>query len=139
MEDAASCYIGRVVDRPWVWGETDCTSWLAGWVAERTGVDVGASLRSRGRSRRSAARIVSDAGGLASLCDGLMREAGCRQTRWPQDGDVGVIRIKIGRRLRSMAALRADEKWVIRVQDGILAVPVSALVAWRMPWAEREE
>lgn len=132
-DEEIAAYIAATAPLAWVWGETDCTSWLAGWIAARTGRDVGADLRRRGRSKRAVARLVNGAGGLVTLCAGLMREAGCELTRWPENGDVGVVRLPIGRRGRPVCALRAGGKWVIRTADGVLVVPVLAIAAWRVP------
>lgn len=65
-------YIARTAGEPFVWGRTDCALWAAQLAAERGGVDPAASLRGTYATAWECRQIVLRAGGLLTLCRGLM-------------------------------------------------------------------
>lgn len=121
-------------DAPWVWGRTDCTSWLAPHVEARLGGPVGAELRAAATDGRAARRLIIAHGGLIGLVDALLLPRGARRTSSPREGDVGVVAVTDGTgRIRRIAALRRDECWIVRTGDGMAFLDRAADVAWSLP------
>lgn len=60
-------YISRSKNTPFVWGENDCVLWVASFVREITGIDHASEIRDSYKSKRAAAKLLKDAGGLDAI------------------------------------------------------------------------
>lgn len=99
-------HVEGVEGKPVVWGESDCTSWAAGWVKTVTGKDVpflGYSTLDEAHT------LIDEAGGLDVLWTRALAQVGIYSTPYdPTLGDVGVVN-----------TTRFGPVGVIFAQDGI--------------------
>lgn len=123
MGAGLTAFLERTADRPWVWGETDCTMWVADWCIQRWGVDPAAAFR--GRYRNEAEMLALTANGLMELVAPCMTFA--RAVDEAQDGDVAVIQLPG----KEVAAIRVGPHWAMRrFPDGLAFVDAPALAVW---------
>lgn len=81
-------YIESAEGVPMVWGESDCSAWVANWVSHATGVSLPLPQWS---TRREAQRLIVDAGSLHALWSDALAGTRFYRTWQPVDGDVGII------------------------------------------------
>jgi hypothetical protein len=125
---AVHCRVGA--SSAFVFGCMDCTSWVADWVAARTGRDAMAAWRGRYRTRMGYRRLLRRVpGGLAgAAAQGL---AGVGAT--PIDpaaalpGDVGIVETTDGPAM----AIRGQLSWLAKTGDGLWKCQAATL-AWRL-------
>jgi hypothetical protein len=91
--DALTRFLNRAAATPFAWGEHDCLLWLADWIRERRGIDPALGIRGGYTTMLQAARIVREAGGMQSLVDITIREAGLSRTPAGARGDIAVVQI----------------------------------------------
>ncbi|WP_304615834.1 DUF6950 family protein [Paracoccus sp. (in: a-proteobacteria)] len=115
-------YIAAGVRLPWVWGETDCTMWVADWCKLRFGHDPAAAFRGAYDDEAGAARLI--AGGLAETIRPWMPPL--RETASPVSGDVGIVCVDG----RQVAAICCGPVWAFRTVRGICEAPLKPLIAW---------
>ncbi|MCG6111332.1 MAG: hypothetical protein MEQ74_03975 [Paracoccus sp.] len=122
MADAIDRYLTAGTALPWVWGESDCTIWVADWCVLHFGFDPAASFRGKYRDSDGAARLT--ASGLAATIAPHM--APLRVTDPPLRGDVGIIDI----RGCEVAAIWTGRRWAFRTPRGLGECPARALISW---------
>lgn len=128
-------YIRASASLPWNWGGEggqDCCTFMAGWVIERGHSDPMAFIRARYDSELSALRRIEEGGGLIPLWKRGMGDAGVTETTDIAGGDVGIIRIQTEDRLDEACAIFTGVRWVARWTSGIVALPATPLIAWRV-------
>lgn len=88
-------HIDAVEGKPVVWGESDCTSWAAGWVESVTGKAV--PFLGAYSSLEEAHTLIDEAGGLDVLWTRALAQVGIYSTPYePALGDVGVVKTTFG-------------------------------------------
>ena len=111
-------FIESYLDRPFAWGVSDCSLFVADWWAFVHGVDPARHLRGAYSTAYQARSIVARAGGLAALVGGIAKAAGATETTSEADGAFGVVISGFLPR----AAIRAPGAWAMRTEDGIAFV-----------------
>lgn len=121
-------FVDEARGRPFEWGEHDCVTAAADWVAQCTGVDPIADLRGRWTSAAEAARVIAELGGLEPAITARLG-APLKSPLFAQRGDLALLRID-GRQTLAVV-IGADV--VGPGEDGLVPLPVaSAEVAWRV-------
>ncbi|AXC50071.1 hypothetical protein DRW48_10535 [Paracoccus suum] len=122
MAEGLNAYLARTWDRPFVWGECDCTLWVADWCAERWGQDPAASFRGRYSTQDEAEALT--AGGLLETIRPFMGFL----VEWTEarPGDVGVVMIDG----RETAAIRTENGWAVKSLAGMGEANMPALAIW---------
>lgn len=129
-------YLLGAARRPWVWGEHDCCTFVAGWVMENGRPDPMSWLRRRYDSEFSAMRRIEEGGGLAEQWERGMRcfaglpAADHHATLYA--GNVGVIRRPTECGMDEAAAIWSGERWVTLGLRGIEAGPGEIARLWRL-------
>lgn len=130
--DAAA---GRRVD----WRTWDCARFLAGWVEEQTGLQLGASWWPKYSTAPQWRRLVRAGGGLVAVFDGEAQAAGLMRHALPYDakpGDAAVVLGSLGnpfRRREPAGALRTGIGWAtLRPGGGLFVGQFEPLAAWRI-------
>lgn len=113
---------------PFVFGERDCALWVCDWIVRRRGIDPGAALRGRYRTKLGCARLVNRNGGLLALSSAHFAAAGLRETPAPAPGDVGCIVTPVGPAM----AIRGRDNWVWKPETALIAMPAECLRAWSL-------
>ncbi|RKE84598.1 hypothetical protein [Rhizobium sp. AG855] len=81
-------YLDAAADQPMVWGESDCTMWVARWIELVRGERL---HMPQWKSRDEAHALIAAAGSLLSLWDDVLARAGIFETGQTEAGDIGVI------------------------------------------------
>lgn len=119
-------FLTRYAERPFVWGQDDCSLFLADWWMEVHGVDPAASLRGSYDSQETCHKVLFWRGGLVCVVSGLAKTVGAVRTRNPQDGDFAVIRV----RNKVVGAIRVGEFWAVRNEQIGFVSDARVLRAW---------
>lgn len=89
LEATLQSFVHESADTPVVWGESDCTSWVAKWIESVHGRPV---KRPPWTSQNEARRLIIKAGSLLALWQQVLDDFGLVETFIdPQPGDVGLI------------------------------------------------
>lgn len=114
--------------RGFAYGELDCGLFLADWILRRRGFDPAAELR--GRYARLE-EVPGIAGGLLRILTGLALAHGLAVTRYPEIGDVALIRL-CGR--PAVGAIRGPRGWLVLSEGGGISCArnVRIVRAWRV-------
>ena len=107
----------------------DCAMFVADYVLKATGTDPAADLRGTYASAFGAARQIARFGDFETMWRVHMAVAGFVTTRAPQEGDVGVVLDAAG---SAVAAIRFDDKWAAKAEDGIVVEDFRMVVAWSL-------
>lgn len=122
MGAGLTAFLERTAGRPWVWGVSDCTMWVADWCVQRWGVDPAAAYR--GRYRDEAEMLALTADGLLPLVAPCMTFA--RLVEAPQDGDVAVVKAEG----KQVSAIRVGPHWAITTPAGQHFARFKPLAIW---------
>lgn len=112
-----------------VWGEIDCSLFMADWCRKMRGVDPAASLRGRYRTALGAMRHVRRLGGFEAMARKLMAGCGFVTTDAPRPGDVGLVEHPV---VGPVFAIRCTLGWTVKSPEGIAVDDHPAIVAWRV-------
>lgn len=126
-------HIARESERPFVWGEADCATFVAGWVSAVSGIDVMASLGPV-RSASEAAKEIAAAGGYAAGFRSVLRRAGWRRLKSGESaraGDVGLVVAETPAGPDTVAAIRTAHGWAVKCRDGVAVLVGPARVVFR--------
>jgi hypothetical protein len=124
-------YIAAALSRPWVWGQVDCCTFVAGWVIHRGHGDPMAFIRGAYDSEMGALRQIAAGGGLVPLWTRGMIEAGVPEADDARVGDVGIIARPTQCSTDQAAAIFAGERWISLGVRGIQSGPADVLALWR--------
>lgn len=91
--DRLMTFLTRLNDQPVIWGETDCSSAPALWVAEEKQV-LHIPLP-KWSSRDEAHALIAKGGGLVNLWDEALSGILFERSGNPQIGDVGIIDTRV--------------------------------------------
>jgi hypothetical protein len=91
--DQLTQFLNRAAETPFVWGQFDCLTWLADFVAMRRGVDPAEDLRGTYCTLLGAARIVKQAAGMVALVDHQLQAVGVERAVIPARGDIAVVSV----------------------------------------------
>lgn len=112
-------YLTETCDLPFVWGERDCTLWVADWWVAYHGEDPAAHFRNRYSTREEAEAFVD--GDLIGLIDQYVpRKAQAER------GDIGVIEV-VG---LDVAAICTGEHWAVKTEGGFFAKRAAPKAVW---------
>ncbi|MFP5078661.1 DUF6950 family protein [Rhizobium sp. YIM 134829] len=108
------------------WGEKDCALVIADWWAANHGGDPAAHLRGAYSSDEDCQALLREVGGLARLVRRIAVAAGAARSAGDRPGDFAVIRYGN----RHLGAIRsASGRWVVKSQDGVIAIKNAKVVA----------
>lgn len=125
-------YLQRAVRTPWIYGQWDCTGFMAGWAMECGHPDPMASLRGRYSTQRGALRLIRRGGGLRALVAHGMASAGIPQVEGePEPGDIGVITVPTDDRTNRAGAIWTGERWASLGVRGLVCQPADHVAVWR--------
>lgn len=119
MAPSLERYLTETGDMPFVWGERDCTLWVADWWVIRHGDDPAAAFRNRYKTREEAEAFVD--GDLAALIGRYVPEKAEAER-----GDIGVISV-MG---RDVAAICTGGHWAVKTEGGLLAMRAEPKAIW---------
>lgn len=128
--DRLTMYLRNEAARPFEWGVCDCCLFGANWVEQEIGIDLAKAFRGRYASAMGAERFIREAGGLVELVEATIRPSSAIiRTEHPFSGDIGIV--PAGDHNRPCVAIRSGTgRWMLKSDDGIVAVPGPALAAW---------
>lgn len=106
--------------RPFAYGQSDCTMFLANWWRRVHDVDPAADYRGRYSDDASKDELLAQEHGLQRLVARLARAAGSRRVSAPALGDFGLI-AHDGKPYGAICAGRAGDAvcWAIRSPNGM--------------------
>lgn len=88
IPDLLQAFLAETVDKPMVWGVSDCTTWPAEWVERACGV----TLPHLAYADRDEARaLIEKAGSLVAVWDEALAQTHLMETGVHEAGDVGII------------------------------------------------
>lgn len=123
-----SDFLVAAAKRTFRFGEADCLLWMAPWVEARRGIDPAAELAGTYHSALGARRIVTRAGGMVALLDGLFAPLGIERTSSPVSGDVAVVLAPEG----EAGAIVLTPLTVCFAGHGLYMRPLPILAVWRI-------
>ena len=119
---------------PVVWGQSDCSTWPARWVADITERDVTYPAYA---SREQADEAIAAAGGLDALWRMVAAEVGLAAIALPAEepelGDIGLVRT---RAFGVVGGVFGRGVFFWRADPGVRALtirPSTLVAAWRVP------
>lgn len=131
MPDALVHFMSLQMQVGFAWGEADCMTMPADWVARVTGVDPMTDLRGRYSGRPGChvlAAYARDPAGFVAARMGDLAAAGDA----PERGDVGVVE-SAGSPMAHGAICLGARLWVGRAPAGVTLIEVRrVLAAWRV-------
>ncbi len=122
-------YLQEQAARPFARPDADCCFHAADWVLRRTGIDPAIDLRGTYSDLRGAVQIIRAWGGFEAMWRWNMAVCGFTVTAAPQEGDVGILRDRLG---RALAGIRVRRTWAMKSRQGVLFEEGSCLVAWSL-------
>lgn len=119
---------------PFLWGESDCMLDVANYLLLLTGYDCGGRYRGKYATALECQRVsgfLDDPITPFSLCVG---EFPLQHAIVPVRGDVAVVSIMDGRKLRSVGAICLGKNWAIKAEMGLAIGPVKTILkSWKAP------
>lgn len=112
-------YLTETGDLPFVWGERDCTLWVADWWVARYGEDPAQEFRDRYTTREEAEDFVD--GDLVGLIGRYVPQKDVAER-----GDIGVVEI-MG---REVAAICTGSHWAVKTEGGLLVTRAEPKAVW---------
>ncbi len=106
-------FLRRYQDRPFRWGQDDCSLFIADWWMENHGTDPAVHLRGTYDTKEGAHRVVDEAGGILRLVGGLADRVGAPRQSTPVTGNFGVIE-------PGVCAIYVQGFWVARSETGLV-------------------
>ena len=122
---------------PFIYGQSDCSTWVASWIEHMTDVDPAASFRGCYTNEIGCAKFVKTNGGLIAAMDHYMIRSGVMyHADVPFHGDVAIVVVPIGNNDQvEVAAVRTRNGWAYKPATGGLQVlnrELTVLGLWRM-------
>lgn len=111
---------------PFLWGERDCTLWVADWIARVRGIDPAKAQRGTYATAGACRRLLVREGGLVALATASLARCGFAVTDAPVVGDVGVVCAPAGPTM----AICTGGSWAIKTIDGIVVFPAHPIKSW---------
>ena len=111
---------------PLVWGEDDCSLFVANWLRASRGVDPALDLRGTYSCWLGAIRRIRRAGGLVWLFGPRLEAIGMHVTDAPQSGDVAVVSAPAG----DVGAIRTAHGWAAKTTGGVIVAAFEPVMAW---------
>ena len=128
-----AAFLARAGRTPFVWGEWDCSLWLADWLVERGYPDPAAHLRGRYHTALGCARILGRLGGVEGAVASCAAIAGLARAPSPRIGDVGVVKAMTPAGARPVGAICTGRRWaVLAWPNGLHSFAAVASSAWRV-------
>ena len=137
-----AAFLSRSAAEPFVYGESDCSMFLANWVREVTGRDPAGELRRAYSDEPGWRSLVAEAGGLAVLVGRLALVAGLSPVATPGEarvGDIAVVgipalgsggwRFEAGAICSSFGPMGMP-RWVTKLTRGISRLQSTPLAMW---------
>ena len=127
MSQALTDFLRAGARATFVWGEIDCSLFMADWCRVRRGVDPAASLRGRYSTAAGAMRHVLRLGGFEAMARSLMAGCGFAATNAPRPGDVGLVEHPT---VGPVFAIRCALGWAVKSPEGVAVDDFPTVVAW---------
>lgn len=115
-----SDFLRRASERPFEWGQSDCSLLLADWWLHIHGNDPAAWLRGTYANAEQKDEVLVQHRGLQRLVTRIAAQAGASRTRTPTTGDFGLIAVD-GKPYGAICTGRVAGKacWVVRSESGL--------------------
>lgn len=113
-------FLRRASGKPFEWGQSDCSLFLADWWLHIHGSDPAAHLRGTYSTAEQKDVVVAAQRGLQRLLTLIAARAGAQRTRTPNTGDFGLIAAG-GKPYGAICTGRVAGKscWVVRSESGL--------------------
>lgn len=113
-------FLQREAGRPFEWGRSDCSLFLADWWRHVHGTDPAAHLRGAYRTAQGKDAVLAANRGLQRLVTAIAAKAGASRTTTPNTGDFGLIAIG-GKPYGAICTGRVGAKacWAVRSEAGV--------------------
>ena len=117
---ALSEFLRKQSGRPFEWGSSDCSLFLADWWRHVHGADPAAHLRGTYSTPEGKDAVLRQHRNLQRLVTAVAAQAGAPRTRAPNTGDFGLIAVA-GRPYGAICTGRVAGKscWVARSETGL--------------------
>jgi hypothetical protein len=123
MAESLTAFIARTGDLPFIWGERDCTLWVADWCVRHFGFDPAHFYRGTYDNEAQANALTG--GDLAAFVAPELAKHLVRKEP-PSDGDIAII-AAYG---REIAAIRQGRFWAIKTENGLAHLRARAIAIW---------
>lgn len=124
-------FMRRHAQRPWKWGETDCSLTLADWAIENGYPDPAAMWRGAYTSEDQWKAAIIARGGLQYVVADVCARAGIFVTDKPARGVIAVIGAS-NNPDRQYAAIHDGARWQVRLKDGFTGMKARPLSMWKL-------
>lgn len=120
------------LQQPFAWGSNDCCAFAGDAVLQITGTDVLAGLRGMWRTRKDAARVLRNLGGMRAAVSSVLGRS--VDPAFARRGDVVLIDTGSHERLsRSILAVSLGGRCVAPTAKGLKTIPPDFVAtAWRV-------
>lgn len=125
-------YIRSEMEKPFVWGKTDCCKMADRWIEINTGISPLSIYEREYSSEIDAKTWLEDAGNIIIAVSRVMRKTNFKKAQNPIEGDAGVISI-FGNMAAS--AIFDGEIWYCRNEQGLIGIhkdKARVLRAWHI-------
>ena len=120
-----------VMDRPWKWGTSDCSTAACEAFALVHGVDPMAGLRGTYTDATGAAAVVAERGGWEALCEALAASAGLRAVA-PLEAPAGALGLAVWAGRHSLVFC-VGSSWAGKSLRGMALISATGVGrAWRV-------
>lgn len=133
MDNAAgdlARFLREAATQPFIYGEWDCSMFLANWVRARIGRDPAWALRNAYSDETGWRAIIDRQGGLVGTIGRLAAESGLRRLHGNElrPGALGVVRLT--RRGQAGAIRTSTGRWAMKLDDSIAVGSPPVIAAW---------
>lgn len=122
-------FILNEVNKPFVWGETDCCSTCDRWVESQIGFSPLKNSQQVFKSEEEAKRLIKRSQNIFKAAYKVMKKANFLVTKNPVMGDVAIIPLSP---TIVCLAIHAGDYWFSRNEKGIIGASINGIVlkAW---------
>ncbi|SHE68332.1 hypothetical protein SAMN02745157_0704 [Kaistia soli DSM 19436] len=124
-------FLASYGDRPWVWGEVDCSLVLADWAIANGHPDSAAQLRGSYATHQGCLAVVAAAGGVVPLVAACAAVLGLDALAVPERGAIGVVGAASNMH-RQWGAIFDGRDWQVRLEPRFVALKAHPLGIWRI-------
>lgn len=121
---------------PFVWGQSDCVLVLADYLVRLGHPDTAAHLRGMYDSAASCHRLTGWLRDPVNVAESCTSRIPLVRTTNPVKGDIGIVRVRLGRDQKIVGAVFLGKNWAIHGEDGLIIGAINeVLAAWRVTHA----
>lgn len=138
MATLLSGYLAEVAGSRFEWGRRDCLLFAADWIKRCRGVDPAAPWRGTYVSRRGCLELLARHGGVETLVQAAMANAGIKTADNPSPGDVALViaPVRHGKAVVNAPvgaiAVGSSSFAVLTIDCGLVIAPLRPIVSWKV-------